>query len=128
MRWVAKSTPPDARFLVYPRDHFGHWADKTAEWFPLLAERHSVITIQGYEWLPGFTTRIEKYRDAHACLNSTTSCLDAWEKKWGTVFTHVFMPTSATVCCGTLLASLKEDLDYQAVYDAAGVKIFARHR
>jgi hypothetical protein len=38
------------------------------------------------------------------------------------------MPTSATACCETLLASLKEDPDYQVVYDAAGVKIFAKHR
>lgn len=124
MQWVAKSTPADARFLVYPRDDFGHWADKTAEWFPLLAERHSVTTIQGYEWLPGFTKRIEKYQDAHRCLTITTACLDTWMVKWNTTFTHIFLPTDD--CCQQLLASLKEDRRYEAVYSEAGVNVFAR--
>ena len=125
MQWVAKSTPADARFLVYPRDDFGHWADKTAEWFPLLAERHSVTTIQGYEWLPGFHIRIQKYQEAHDCQARTTSCLDAWEKKWDAGFTHIFIPKSEA-CCTALRASLSEDRRYQTIYDGPGVMVFAR--
>lgn len=125
MRWVAKTTPKEAHFLVYPRDNFGHWADKTAEWFPLLAERRSVTTIQGFEWLPDFSQRIQKYQEAHACQKSTTSCLDTWADKWHTAFTHVFV--SMDECCRELLASLQSDRRYELIYHSSNVLIFKRN-
>ncbi len=49
MQFIAKNTSPDARFVVMtPSDWFE--AD-AAEWFPLLADRQSLTTPQGLEWV-----------------------------------------------------------------------------
>src|SRR5262245_28551346 len=57
MTWVSHNTPPDSRFLIVTAE--GWPTDKTAEWFPVLAQRVSVDTVQGYEWVAGgaFATR-----------------------------------------------------------------------
>jgi hypothetical protein len=49
MQFVAKNTPQDARFVVLtPLD----WFEADAlEWFPLLADRQSLTTPQGLEWV-----------------------------------------------------------------------------
>jgi hypothetical protein len=66
MNWVGRNTPTDARFLV---------AGDAAEWFPLLANRTSVASPWGAEWLPPprRTEQIEQYRAAAECR--TESCL-----------------------------------------------------
>ena len=51
MSWIAQHTPPAANFLVISPSQ--SWeADYVAEWFPALAQRRSVLTAQGAEWLP----------------------------------------------------------------------------
>lgn len=51
MAWSARNTPPDSRFLVLPIAP--EWmSDRNSEWFPALAQRASVATVQGSEWLP----------------------------------------------------------------------------
>jgi hypothetical protein len=60
MAWVKQHTPADAAFLVMPVDQ---WAtDRPAEWFPALAERRSLSTVQGSEWLRGqFQLRVARH-------------------------------------------------------------------
>jgi len=64
MAWVAHNTPATSRFMVLT--DYGRWrgrglglgidtapgwgADRTSEWFPVLAARTSVATPQGYEF------------------------------------------------------------------------------
>lgn len=58
MAWISEHAPESGRFLVISGDG---WAiDRSAEWFPVLANRTSVGTVQGTEWLPGgaFAARI----------------------------------------------------------------------
>jgi len=51
MEWIRMNTPEDARFVVLTPA--GHWStDGTAEWFPVLAARVSLTTVQGLEWFP----------------------------------------------------------------------------
>lgn len=59
MRWAKANAPADARFLVMPTNQWA--ADAPAEWFPALAQRASVSTVQGAEWLPDheFRRRVE---------------------------------------------------------------------
>ena len=49
MRWVAASTPADADFLVVAPA--GVSAGSESEWFPVVANRRSLGTYQGLEWL-----------------------------------------------------------------------------
>jgi hypothetical protein len=50
MTWVKENTPSESQFLVldFP---YGWFSDMPAEWFPALAERKSLLTVQGQEWL-----------------------------------------------------------------------------
>ncbi len=51
MNWIASSTPRTATFVVLGPGF--HWYDDAVgEWFPALADRKSVTTAQGCEWLP----------------------------------------------------------------------------
>lgn len=51
MNWVREYTPRDSRFLIVDSAIAWH-IDPQAEWFPALADRQSIFTPQGSEWLP----------------------------------------------------------------------------
>ena len=76
MRWAKTNAPDDARFLVIPSNQWG--MDAPAEWFPALAERASVATVQGAEWLPGgeFRRRAQRH-DKLRKLKSWNAAQDA---------------------------------------------------
>ncbi len=48
--WIKANTPPESRFVVLA-GKTTQLNDFANEWFPLLAERRSVTTVQGLEWL-----------------------------------------------------------------------------
>jgi len=126
MHWIAEETPPSSQFLVMPR---GPWqVDKQSEWFPVLAERPSVATVQGTEWLPdgGFDASISAFDGAWDCGYRESDCLAGWVKSTGRTFTHVYVPADGgSQCCGTLLESLSDDPDYRKIYDGPGGTVFA---
>lgn len=135
MRWVAANTPETSSFLVITS--YGQWAmDRTSEWFPALAERVSLTTIQGTEWLPDhqFHRRQERYEALQECAAEGASCLENWEKQTGVTFTHVYIPKSEVemwlVTSKDLSSSLRNSLrasaEYDVVYDGPGATVFAR--
>lgn len=126
MRWVSTSTPMASRYLVVlPR----RWASNdVAEWFPVLARRTSVATVQGTEWLPNqaFTRAVAVDSAVGACASETTACLQGIRQTNGLSFTHVFIPKSPdTPCCAALRASVRDDPRYQVIYDGPGATIAA---
>ncbi|HWO73427.1 MAG TPA: glycosyltransferase family 39 protein, partial [Dehalococcoidia bacterium] len=75
MAWVKANTPPDAVFLVMPATGIAR-VDPALEWFPALAQRRSVLTVQGTEWISGqFDTTKDAYEDLVDCLRSAADCL-----------------------------------------------------
>ena len=127
MQWIARETPPGSRVLVIPPVVWP--AERYSEWFPVLAKRPSVVTVQGREWNPGG----EFHRIEHMhfrlldCRDATTGCLDDWEREMRLPFTHVFVPGSpADGCCGRLRHSLREDRRWRAVYEGEGGQLFER--
>ena len=63
MEWAAAQTPEDATFAV-----IGYATDRgVVEWFPALAQRESVTTWQGSEWVPGGGDRRLLGAEAAAC-------------------------------------------------------------
>lgn len=128
MRWVSTSTPVASRYLVVlPRI----WASNAvAEWFPVLANRTSVATVQGTEWLPNHAfTRAEAVDSAvDACANGTTACIQRVRQTDGLSFTHLFIPKSPDApCCAALRASVRQDPRYQVIYDGPGATVAAVH-
>jgi hypothetical protein len=127
MQWVASNTAPSSRFLVVPAE--GWPADRVAEWFPVLARRQSVATVQGTEWLPdsGFARYKRLYDTARDCRSRDVSCVEQWSSKSGVAFSYVYVPgTPDSGCCRALRSTLRSDDRYQLVFDGPGAEIFAR--
>ncbi|MCC6381060.1 MAG: hypothetical protein IT304_01050 [Dehalococcoidia bacterium] len=121
MAWIAATTPTDSRFLVIPQTFWQ--ADRESEWFPVLANRPSVATVQGSEWLPAqaFDRQIGAHARAWGCAWAGTDCLDGWMAAHGATFTHVYLPNG---CCGGLADALRTDPRYQLVYDGPGGVVY----
>lgn len=127
MSWVSQDTPPDSRFLLITPN--GWETDKESEWFPVLARRTSVATVQGYEWTSPdeFSQRVAAFEQAHLCGFRDASCLGAWSAEHDQPFTFVYIPRGASgQCCTTLVSSLVIDPKYSLVYNGPGATIFER--
>lgn len=127
MQWLAQHSESGARVLVLTD---GPWQlDKASEWFPVLAKRVSVGTVQGTEWPPRgeFQRSILLQSHIRGCANSTTACLDSLNRDSALAFAYVYAPTGPTTrCCGPLLDGLRDDPRYETIYAADGAMIFAR--
>lgn len=123
MAWVRGNTPPASRFLVVT-SAFAWELDAAAEWFPVLAERVSVGTVQGREWLPGhaFREAARRFKDLQGCAGADAAALQRWAAEGGTTFTHVYVAPTVT---GALVPSLKNSPDYRPIYDRRDVRVFA---
>ncbi len=78
MDWVKDNTPTEGRFLVLTGTTSAA-CDSVLEWFPALAHRRSVFTIQGTEWLKGkeFTSSVRSTYPAQECLaHGDVACLE----------------------------------------------------
>lgn len=129
MQWTKAESPDGAAFLVATIDAWGN--DEVSEWFPALAERRSLGTVQGSEWLgpDGF----ERQEDVHFalvdCIGATAACYATVAEGAGEPDAWIFIPKgqlagplSASDCCPALRATLP-DAGYEIVYDAAGATI-----
>jgi hypothetical protein len=111
MEWISRETPEDARFLVLSRN--GWFADRDGEWFPALAERENVATVQGYEWVAGeFERRGTLQTMAQMCLPGEGNCLGqiALEEP----FDYVYVPET---CCGALRELIEQEWRYEVIFD-----------
>lgn len=129
MEWVATETPATSQFLVISQRQ--DWTtDKTSEWFPVVANRPSVVTAQGYEWLPDrvFIARVQQHWGAQGCVDQDAACIENWAASTGHTFEYVYvrlLDTAPTMCC-TLVPSLMDDPRYTLVYTGPGAVIFSR--
>ncbi|MBA3774085.1 MAG: hypothetical protein H0X13_16820 [Ramlibacter sp.] len=122
MAWVRTHAPPDSRILVLDgAPWFG--LDLHSEWFPVLARRASVATVQGYEWLPGleFKTRMERYAALSACRDDL-GCMERWSSNHQLRFTHVFIAHDS--CCGRLRDALAASDRWRAVQQVGNYTVF----
>lgn len=134
MRWAAANTAPESRFAVISAD--GWSVDRTSEWFPVLAGRKSVATVQGTEWLSngGFAHQQEDFLALQKCANLAPDCLDTWSATTNKSFDYVYMTKipprvekqSKDPCCAALRAALTADPRYSVVYDSTAATIFRR--
>jgi hypothetical protein len=132
MRWVADELPPDTPFVVATVDTWGN--DEVSEWFPAIAERPSIGTVQGSEWLG--REAFERREDVHlalvGCIGATAVCYRDVAEAAGEPEAAIFVPKgrlagpfSALDCCPALRATL-EAAGYRIVYDGPGATIAQR--
>ena len=123
MEWISQNTPDSTQFLVV--SGVGWAIDRSAEWFPVLADRRSVLTVQGTEWLPrgAFTAADKAQEELNHCVHQNVDCLTSWAEEFGVGYSHIYV---AGDCCTDLRASLSRDSSFQVIYENAGASIFAR--
>ncbi|MGO9178346.1 MAG: glycosyltransferase family 39 protein [Candidatus Limnocylindrales bacterium] len=131
MAWVAEHTPEDAQFAVVTG--YGWFVDATAEWFPVLAERRSVATVQGFEWMGkgAWTARVDRDTALQLCATSTAACLRAWAgASWNGLYVYVpkgaLLGEASTSDDDTvaLRTSLAADPDVRLLYNGPGASVF----
>ena len=137
MSWVRDETPEDATFVVVT--HQPWTIDRTSEWFPVIAERRSVATVQGYEWIRGaFAGQLEANRELQKCADLGGACFDDWSASYNLSYDYVFIPKTAHIqrgapvdrseCCAALRNDLRRDDRYATLFDGEGATIFQRLR
>ena len=133
MAWIAANTPADAEFAVVTDQAWP--VDRSAEWFPLLANRRSVATVQGNEWIRGqFGRSLDLYSDLQLCADKSSTCIDEWRAEYGMHFDYIYIPKTAELqpgvvrhpdeCCAALRMSLRADSRFDVVYDGEGATVF----
>jgi hypothetical protein len=111
MDWVSRATPQDAQFAIIPIEIWP--GDFPGEWFPVLAERQSIATPQGYEWVEDeFEPRASLHSQLLACTYESAGCVR--RVLGGTGYTHVYVPAG---CCTDLRASLGRSTAFEVVYN-----------
>jgi hypothetical protein len=129
MAWIAANLEDDARFAVVSGDS---WAvDPDSEWFPALAQRVSVATVQGSEWLGGaaFREQLTAHGKLQDCVEAgSVACVRAWLADWRVDYLfipkgHRHGPNSVPDCCADLRADLIGDPSFTPIYDGGGASI-----
>ena len=137
MTWVKENTPEGSRFVTITGEGEA-WCDSSGEWFPALAERHSLSTLQGREWLLGKSyNEFATHRSIlHACINEDVACLERELDYFGTNADYVYVATKTpTKNCSAVttsqttppvVLSLQKSPDYSIVYESPEVVIFEK--
>jgi hypothetical protein len=123
MRWLGEQGP-EGPVLVPTSEVWGF--DDVGEWLPAIAERHSIGTVQGSEWLgvEGFEERLAVHEAIRDCAGSTVACYTAIDAE-----AILFIPKgqqggpfSPGDCCPALRETAEAG-GYRIVYDGPGATI-----
>jgi len=95
MLWVRDNTPADGSFLILT-GRADVMTDAVQEWFPALAERHSVTTLQGLEWTLGgeFYSRWNGLSALQACHDVV--CVESIGSRIHFNYNYVILDTRQT--------------------------------
>jgi hypothetical protein len=135
MAWIRVNTPADARFLVLTGTNT-ITCDLTLEWFPALAERRSLYTVQGTEWTKGddFAPYVRSTYAVQDCLRkSDVSCLDSTVDRAEYDFIYISkvsrqncMPVDFPNAFSYFLDSIRQDIGFKLAYESKDVIIFGK--
>lgn len=120
MDWVRQNTPTTMNFALITGER--PLRDSSSEWFPALAERRSVATVFGYEWINDgrFGERSEGYLKLQACSNGGTDCLEQWRRTTGAAFDCVYIRryVEDRAVDRPLESSLRASREYSVVFES----------
>jgi Dolichyl-phosphate-mannose-protein mannosyltransferase len=133
LKWIRENTPNDARFLVLTGTSSVS-CDSVLEWFPAMANRHSIFTVQGAEWTrgAGFNDFVKSTYAVQQCLpNGDVSCLDAAVSRSAYDFIYVSKTLRVDNCAPLpnhrtfpyFVASLRDDNQFIVIYETDDVLI-----
>jgi hypothetical protein len=124
MRWVAANTDPGDAFVIPTEDVWGD--DEQSEWFPAIAGRYSLGTVQGSEWLgaDGYRGQLANHIEIRDCAAAAASCYESI-LDGASLFIpkgELAGPFSRDDCCAALRETLAT-LGYTVIYDGPGATI-----
>jgi hypothetical protein len=129
IEWAKTNTDADENFLIL--DEQGNpLLSPLTEWFPALAERRSIATIQGTEWLSEKRHYNELYAtitDIHQCLYQDVDCLYKFQDGLPDGYEYIMLSSkrqSGNKSQLPLLVSLSENSDFTLVYNSQNIFIF----
>jgi len=131
INWARENTGSRSRFLIFDEQDNPLLSPLT-EWFPALAERRSVATIQGTEWLTENKYYNEQYSvitDIHQCLYRDVECLYELQDDLSDQYDYIMLSGDRQKENGNhlpLFASLSESPDFALVYTSPNIFIFQR--
>ena len=133
MKWVSQNTPNDARFLVLS-GATSVACDSVAEWFPMLADRQSLFTIQGAEWTKanGFKPFIREAVNMQMCSQENPDCVESLADTSEYEYVYFSKNLRAENCELLPLAQsylyfvekVRGDVQYEVVYETDDVLIY----
>jgi hypothetical protein len=129
MAWIADQTPAGSTFLVLSPK--ASWeVDYVLEWFPALAQRKSVLTVQGSEWLPGgiHARRACLYTRFRTNGMGDLEAMEDWLQRMQIGYTHVYVPrqVQGPLDLDDLRAALLSAARYRVLLDGPGGTVLAR--
>jgi dolichyl-phosphate-mannose-protein mannosyltransferase len=128
MTWARTNTRTDSRFIVI--SNHNALADPVSEWLPALAERASLATVFGREWVNDkrFGEQIQEYNSLQACSDQDAHCLAAWAGQYETTFQYILIAQGRQET-GPLARALLQSQDYRLTYQNGEVLILEQiHR
>jgi hypothetical protein len=125
MSWVKAHSPGDSRFLILT-GRGGIMSDPIQEWFPALADRQSMTTLQGLEWTLGerFFPRLKELIELQDCAD--LECVKAWSAQTGLSYTHLMVEKNKAM--KTLIQSAAGDPEFVPVFENSRYTIFEKAR
>jgi hypothetical protein len=132
MEWVAANAEPDTRFALITNSTWP--ADADGEWFPLIAERTSVATVQGSEMYgrEAFDEARVVFHELQTCVREeSVPCVQDWLAEHPAdylYFPHgqLHGPSSPADCCEVLREMLVADPGFDPVLDEGTTTVIFR--
>ncbi|MGE5250396.1 MAG: hypothetical protein ACM3QS_09310, partial [Bacteroidota bacterium] len=106
MEWASRSSASGSEFLILTGST-GIMSDPIQEWFPAIAGRNSVTTLQGMEWTLGekFFPRLKRLIALQGCQD--IRCVESWSAETGLRYSHLMIEKNKRT--GALLQSVSSD-------------------
>lgn len=127
-RWVKENTENGAEFLVITGDP-RLFDDYVNEWFPLLTDRRSHTTIQGYEWITGvdFSERMGLIADLQECARDIKplNCLNDSAEQLAPDYDYLIVTKQYSRIDNLTIELLGSD-DFIMIYNTHELAIFSK--
>jgi hypothetical protein len=125
MQWIRQNTEPAVKFVVVTGGT--SLTDPLSEWFPVLAGRVSLATVQGHEWTPekNLHASVAMYNQLQGCLNQEGPCLAEWDYDY--VYIRKIKPVregNVELRPSILDLSLRSSRQYQTVFEDKNAVIY----
>jgi hypothetical protein len=126
MLWVKENSGYDDKFLVLGSQENPIHSSLT-EWFPALADRLSITTVQGQEWFGKYLHAMDTFALYQQCLMGDFQCVKDVNQKSGLQENCIFISFENSPQKpekNNLYLSLMESSQFNQVYSSSEVKIF----